>query len=445
MQQQPMQQPPGYGYPGGPGMPPMQQPPRKGLSGGAIGGIIAGVVVLAGVATAAVVLTDNGGGGGAGQGGGGPRALAAGWSSTGNGSTDHALGAWLTSQYLVRGTDGGVTAYRVADGTTAWTAKPLSGPSVPCAMSPTVSAAGIGMVGFGPDADHCSTLVGVDTRTGQTLFSTPLTNKDHTAPSSTSTFVVGNVGVIVNDNVLGGVDLANGKPVWGYQPRGQYCNEYPYGGAGVVLVDDYCADASPTYTLTAVDAATGARVWRKQQADHVDVESVLAGPSPVVAKLLSSSSSATSLYDTTGTPRTLSSANEVVSDGTATRMLNSSTLLLETRTEAPVYTMTAFNLTTGSVAWSYDGETHKGATPATSLQDGSGKLYAISLADYGANPLLVSLDPATGRSTVVAKLPQSDSQTMFLNGSVYVLPDGNGPKVLFVSGDSSTAAIQTFK
>ncbi|MEZ0065746.1 hypothetical protein ABIA32_001746 [Streptacidiphilus sp. MAP12-20] len=445
MVQPPLQQP-GYGYPAGPGMPPMAPPPKKGLGAGAIGGIIAGVVVLAGIATVGVVLTNQGGstaGSGGGGGGGGPRTLAAGWYVPGNGATKHQLGAWLTTQYLIRGTDNGVTAYKVTDGSVAWTAKPLSGPGVPCTMSPTVSATGIGTIGFGPDVDHCSSIVGVDTRSGQTLFSTPLTSKDHTSASSASTFVDGNVGVILNDNVIGGVDLTDGKPVWGYKSRGQYCNEYPYGGASVVLVDDYCADASPTYALTALDAATGKEVWRKAGTDHVEIESVLAGPSPVVARLLSGSTATnTHIYDATGEPRPLNSPNEIVSDGLSSRMLDSSTLLLETRSQTPVYGLTAFNLTTGAVSWSYDGESHKGAILAHSAQDAGGKLYAISLADYGSRPQLVSLDPTTGKSTVLATLPASDSEMMLMNGTVFVLPD---PKVLFVSADSSTAEIQTFK
>ncbi|SEL67112.1 PQQ-binding-like beta-propeller repeat protein [Streptacidiphilus jiangxiensis] len=453
-----------------PPLPPLPPPPTLGrpftgsprpagpLRGRRLAAIIAGGVALAAVAVTAVVLTSGGGGATGDTGGDGPdvRTLSAAWSLPGT-SDDHQVGTWVTAKYLVRATQSGVKAYNLADGTPAWTARPLSGPGVPCAMSPTISASGLGTIGFGPDSQDCSTLVGVDTLSGKTLWSTPLTTKDHTDAVPTTTFLDGQVGVIVDATVVGGVDLTDGHVVWGYKPRGQYCNAYPYGGAGAVVVDDYCADVSPAYTVTAFDAGTGRQIWQKQGTDHVQFGSVV-GASPVVATL---TDGAVNVYDPSGTPRPLTlpggiepGLRAVGGSDSGAQTVNTSTLLLPTRQQTPSRaTVTAVNTTTGATSWTYDGDTHQGAAlvhpqqeaPSGAGSGGAAKLYAISLApDYTdtGSPELVTLDPATGHSTVLAKLPPKPSSFLYTTGTVYVLPDG---RVLLVAVDGSGTAVRLFQ
>ncbi|WP_042387579.1 outer membrane protein assembly factor BamB family protein [Streptacidiphilus melanogenes] len=458
----PMEGQPQTGYPY-PGYPQPAAPPRSGLSRNAITGIIAGGVALVVVAVAAVALASGGGGGGGGTGGGGGgsvRTLAAGWTVSGSVS-DEQIGTWVTNQYLVRASSAGVKAYNLSNGAPAWTAQPLSGGGVPCAMSPTVSASGIGTVGFGPNADSCTTLVGVDTNTGKTLWSTSLTSSGHSEASSTSTFVDNQVGVIVNDNVLGGVNLTNGHVVWGYKARGQYCNAYPYGGAGTVIVDDYCADVSPTYTLTALDAATGKQIWQKQESDHTQISSVMTG-SPIVATTESGGSQAAYRYDSSGNATALSLPNPVQapmrlnSADSGAVSVDSSTLLVPTNSSSSKQGITAVNPSTGVALWTYDGESHGGAvlvrTPQSASGSGSGsgsgstgKVYAISFVPgYSSNsgPEIVSLDPASGKSTVIAKLPSDLTAVDYSPGTVYLLPNG---QVLLATPDATGKAVQLFK
>ncbi|WP_042370410.1 outer membrane protein assembly factor BamB family protein [Streptacidiphilus neutrinimicus] len=444
---------PGYPYPGYP------QPaaaPRSGLSRNAITGIIAGGVALVVVAVAAIALTSGGGGGGGGTGGGGSaRTLAAGWTVKGS-LSDQQVGTWVTNQYLVRASSAGVKAYNLSNGAPAWTAQPLSGSAVPCAMSPTVSASGIGTIGFGPNVDSCTTLVGIDTSTGKTLWSSSLTSSDHTDATPTATFIDGQVGVIVNSNVLGGVNLTNGQVVWGYKARGQYCNAYPYGGAGTVIVDDYCADVTPTYTLSALDAATGKQIWQKQESDHIQISTVLDG-SPIVATTESGGSEAAYRYDSSGNSTPLSLPDPVQ----APMRLNSadsgavavgpSTLLVPTNSSSSKQAITAVNPSTGAVLWTYDGESHGGAdvisTPqsASGSGSGAGKVYAISFTPgYSSNaaPEIVSLDPTSGKSTVIAKLPSNLVPVNYSPGSVYMLPNG---QILLAAPDLGGTAAQLFK
>ncbi|WP_042425223.1 outer membrane protein assembly factor BamB family protein [Streptacidiphilus anmyonensis] len=451
---------PGYPYPG---YPQPAAPPRGSLSRGALIGIVAGGVALVVIAVTAVALASNGGGGGGGTNGGGGgsvRTLATGWKVPGSVS-DEQIGTWVTNQYLVRASSAGVKAYSLSTGAPAWTAQPLSGSGVPCAMSPTVSASGIGTVGFGPNADSCTTLVGVDTSTGKTLWSTSLTSSGHTEGSSTATFVDGQVGVIVNGNVLGGVNLTNGQVVWGYKARGQYCNAYPYGGAGTVIVDDYCADVSPTYTLTALDAATGKQIWQKQESDHVQISNVMDG-SPIVATTESGGSQAAYRYDSSGNSTPLALPDPVQapmrlnSADSGALVVGPSTLLVPTNSSSSRQGIAAVNPSTGATLWTYDGESHGGAvlvrTPQNASGSGSGaggsdagKVYAISfIPGYGSNsgPQIVSLDPASGKASVIAQLPSDLTTVDYSPGTVYLLPNG---QVLLASPDASGTAVQLFK
>jgi outer membrane protein assembly factor BamB len=324
-------------------------------------------------------------------------------------------------------------------------------------MSPTVSPSGIGTIGFGPDFSNCTTLVGVDTHTGKTLWSTSLTTSDHTAPTAVSTFIDGQVGVIVNDNVLGGVNLTDGHVVWGYKARGQYCNAYPYGGVGTVLVDDYCADVNPSYVVTALDAATGKQLWQKPGSDHVEFGGVL-DSSPLIAIVNGTGgSSAVNRYDSGGnaTALTLKETIETTSSGMGVSSADAgaqtvgSTLVFPSRPSEEKQDITGINPTTGATLWTYDGETHGGAAlmhPAQSASGaGAGKVYAISFVNgygTGAGPEVVAIDAATGKSTVIAKLPANPDSLVYSSGSVYLLPDG---RVLLASADASGTAVRLFK
>jgi outer membrane protein assembly factor BamB len=321
-------------------------------------------------------------------------------------------------------------------------------------MSPTVSASGIGTIGFGPNVDSCTTLVGVDTNTGKTLWSTSLTTSDHTEASETSTFVDGQVGVIVNGNVLGGVDLTNGHVVWGYKARGQYCNAYPYGGAGTVIVDDYCADVQPEYMLTALDGATGKQIWQKQESDHIQISSILDG-SPIIATTESGGSDSAFVYDTRGNSTPLALTNPVQSP---TRLnsadsgavsLGPSTLLVPTNSSSSKQGISAVNPTTGTTLWSYDGQSHGGAvllrTPQSASSAAPAKVYAISFSPgYSSDeaPTIVSLDPTSGKATAIAKLPSNLTPVEYSPGTVYLLPNG---QILLAAPDLGGTAAQLFK
>ncbi|WP_370085008.1 PQQ-binding-like beta-propeller repeat protein [Streptacidiphilus sp. MAP12-16] len=414
---------PGYGGYPGPGYP--QAAPKKKLGGGAIAGIIIGVVVLAAIAGVTVMLT----GGSSSPGG---KTLAKVWSVTANGSEDRLVGSWLTGTTLVRASSaGGVVAYNVSDGSKAWTITPPSGGSVPCAISPTVTTGGIGTMAFGTDPNSCTVFAGVDSSTGRILWTIPLTGAGHTVAMSAQTYIQGSVATVVSGGEAGGFDTTTGKRVWLYQPRGQYCNETNKGTTGAILVDDYCADASPAYTLSAVDGATGKVLWRKTETDHVNVDTVL-GANPLVAAVSSSGNETVNVYDGSGNPKPLNvsgvrldtssvwSTNAISLSGQT--MVVQSADDLSSSSGSTAGKVVAYDLSTGDPLWTYNGESQHGAVLVNAAADG--KLYALSTGSFSGSPHFVSLDPTTGKSTVLGALPSGTNGWTFSGGALYTTPDG---------------------
>ncbi|MEZ0095694.1 PQQ-binding-like beta-propeller repeat protein [Streptacidiphilus sp. EB129] len=437
------------GYPAPYGYPQGAPAPKRGLGGGLIAGIIAGVVVLAAIATAVVVLTTGGGGSSTGGGGGGNGGLSKAWSVPSAGADDRLIGSWLTAKTVIRASTGaGVVAYNISDGSKAWTLTPPADGTVPCAASPTTTSDGIGTMAFGTSANTCSELAGVDSATGRILWTLKLTDDQHGTPSRAQTFITGSVATVINTNVFAGVDVRTGNRVWGYTARGNYCNETMYGTTGVVLVDDFCADDNmPRYTLTAMDAATGKTLWRKTEDNHTDFTDILSG-NPVVAAQYAGSSNTVEVFDGSGNARQLSTAGATLasggfSDGHSVQLIGN-TLVVQNAmdsgsTGATAGKVVAYDLTSGSPLWTYNGESQHGAVLFDPAADG--KLYALSTGSYEGSPHLVQLDPVTGKSTVLGALPAGTDGWSFTSGTLYTV----GGAVIALNDYSDTDALRVYR
>ncbi|TDU06721.1 outer membrane protein assembly factor BamB [Streptomyces sp. 846.5] len=436
--------PPQQGYPqqGYPpyGYAPPPAPPQRKLGGGAIAGIVAGVVVLASIAVVGVMIVN----GGSKKNG---STLSKAWSVPAFGSDDRLIGSWMTSTALVRASSsGGVTSYAIADGGKSWTLTPPSSAQTPCAMSPTTTADGIGTMAFGSDANSCSVFAGVDSHTGKILWTFPLTSATDSVAMAASTYIQGSVATVVSGDRVGGFDAATGKQVWGLKPRGNYCNESSVATTGIVLVDDYCADVSPSYTLTAVNAATGRQMWRKTESDHTTISSLLNG-SPLVSVLSTGGAASLHVYDGSGnSTATLSAPNlrlneyhEVTASLPGQLLVVQGEEDLSSSNGSTAGNIVAFNLATGAEAWTYDGESNHGALLAQST--GDGKLYALSTGTYSGSPHFVSLDPATGKSTVLGALPSDTNGWTFSGGMLYATSDGG---LIALSSYGDEAAVSKY-
>lgn len=350
--------------------------------------------------------------------------LARGWQLPARGGDDALVGSWLTGKLLIRAsTAGSVTAYDLADGHVEWTAalppNEVAHGTRPCTMSPTLTSGGLGTVAFGKDGNSCTTLAGIDTDTGTVLWTVPLTDAKHKVATAARTFVQGEVATIVSENFLGGVNLRTGHRVWGFTPRGYYCNAYDWGGDGVVLVDDYCADSKTPFTFTAYDGRTGKKLWSRVQAVHTDVAHVYAG-SPLIVGEHTAGEDSVRVVAPSGDSRKLAVGDTELAPGNGTDADHSARIVdgvLVTPAQTRKGTeIDAFDVSTGAKLW---------ACPALALATATkpgDPVYA--LAGSPAAPQLVRLDPRTGHLTAVAALPPTTGRHPFTTGTVYVTPDG---------------------
>ncbi|MGW7609703.1 outer membrane protein assembly factor BamB family protein [Streptomyces sp. NPDC054766] len=346
------------------------------------------------------------------------------WQIPAPAADDALIGSWLTDKLLVRaGSRGGLRAYDLTDGKQVWSAASFAGAAergtVPCAMSPTLSARGIGTVAFGKDGSTCTWLAGVKASTGKILWSIPLTNTKHPTATTAATYLQGNVATIVSENFLGGVDVRTGSRVWGYKARGHYCNAYDRGTEGVVLVDDFCLDQKTRFTLTAYDGRTGKVIWRKPESAHSDVTHVLSG-SPLVAAVHTARQDAVRVFDTTGTGRKLAVGDDELTTGNESGADHSVRLygnvLVAPASAAGSPVIDGFDTATGAKLW-----THRSAALAVPASGADDKVYAVTTS---GSPQLITIDPRTGHTTPVAGLPVGTGKWNFTSGTVYVTSDG---------------------
>ncbi|MFF8534061.1 PQQ-binding-like beta-propeller repeat protein [Streptomyces sp. NPDC015532] len=347
------------------------------------------------------------------------------WQIPAPAADDALIGSWLTDKLLVRASSrGGLRAYDLADGKQVWrAASPATAAkrgTVPCGMSPTLSAQGIGTVAFGKDGSTCTWLAGIKASTGKILWSLPLTGKKHQVAAPAATYLQGDVATVVGVNFLGGVDLRTGSRVWGYKARGHYCNAYNWGADGVVLVDDFCLDKKNRFTLTAYNGKTGKVIWRKSERAHSDVTHILSG-SPLIAAVHTARQDAVRVFGTNGTGRKLAVGNDELTTGNETGADHSARLygkvLVTPASAAGSAVIDGFDTTTGAKLW-----TQRSAVLAVPASGADDKVYAITTS--GA-PQLITIDPRTGRTTPVAGLPVGTGKWGFTSGTVYVTSDGS--------------------
>ncbi|MFE3166029.1 PQQ-binding-like beta-propeller repeat protein [Streptomyces sp. NPDC059224] len=346
------------------------------------------------------------------------------WQIPAPAADDTLTGSWLTGELLVRASSrGGLRAYDLTDGRQLWNTTPSADAAergtVPCAMSPTLSARGIGTVAFGKDGSTCTWLAGVRAATGKILWSMPLTSTKHPAAATAATYLQGDVATVVSENFLGGVDIRTGDRVWGYKARGHYCNAYDWGTDGTVLVGDFCLDRKTRFTLTAYDGRTGRKIWQKPESAHSEVTHILSG-SPLVAAVHTARQDAVRVFDTSGTGRKLAVGDDELTSGNDTAADHSARIyghvLVTPASAAGRTVIDGFDITTGARLWTHDSAVL--AVPAPGADD---TVYAVTTS---GSPQLIAIDPRTGHSRPVAGLPAGTGTWHLTSGTVYVRPDG---------------------
>lgn len=254
----------------------------------------AGVAALAVLVTAGVMVSGESGGSG-----GSVAAAASGekgftvahakiWTATPAaepqaGADDTLLGSWLLGDAVVRAESTGVHAYGLADGKATWSLEPPAPGAVPCGLSPTVNAAGLGAAVFRTQADPrspCTLVAAVDTRTGRTAWTKTL--------SDTKDQYTAHVGVTEDKVIAVGDDkalawqAADGADVWQYTGQGKFCTLSGGVQGKTVLLHSSCADSTPVDQAVSLNTADGKVSWWRGLNNQPKTVTVLSAEPAVV-------------------------------------------------------------------------------------------------------------------------------------------------------------------
>ncbi|MDH6134314.1 hypothetical protein P3T37_003717 [Kitasatospora sp. MAA4] len=178
------------------------------------------------------------------------------------GADDTLIGSWLLSDALVRADSSGVHAYDLASGKPTWSVAAPAAGAVPCGLSPTVNAAGLGGVLFRTAADPnspCTQLSVVDSKTGKTAWTKSLSGA--TGPYAAHVAVTDDKVVAVGDDKAIAWAAADGKDAWQYTGQGKFCSLSGSASGATVLVHSSCADSTPADQAVALSVSEGKVLW----------------------------------------------------------------------------------------------------------------------------------------------------------------------------------------
>ena len=199
------------------------------------------------------------------------------------GADDTLVGSWLLSDAVVRADSSGVHAYDLAAGKPTWSVAAPSAGAVPCGLSPTVNAAGLGGVLFRPAADPnspCTLLSVVDSKTGKTAWTKTLSGA--TGPYAAHVAVTDDKVVAVGDDKAIAWAAADGKDAWQYAGQGKFCSLSGSASGATVLVHSTCADSTPADQAVALSVAEGKVLWWRGLNNQPKTVTVLSAEPAVV-------------------------------------------------------------------------------------------------------------------------------------------------------------------
>ncbi|MEU1420609.1 PQQ-binding-like beta-propeller repeat protein [Kitasatospora sp. NPDC005751] len=451
------QQQPGYAFPGAP----VPAPPKRRNPVMVWGGIIGGVLAIAIVAGLVVLFTENkkdpdtpsadggtsstggttdssttdpsaGTGGGSGGSGGKAGSYSLAWTAAkpaNAASGSQLLGIWGADKAVVRADSYGIRALNSADGKELWTLAPPAGSKEFCAVSYGVNSKHIAAVALNTGDSDCSTVGAVDISTGKLLWSAKVSTERMSSPTLTVTEKVIGIG----GNVAGAVNIADGSPVWQFQPRDKDCNVYGKVAGTQIAVSDRCygSNANPKSQLVLVDTDTGKTTSPAPVPFTGSIERIdkVVSDQPLVLLVTSGPNGDYILpFDKSNKPMTPMSVKEPGADSLrlsgqadafTQNVVSGTTLYVQTNPSKPA--VNAYDLTTGKRLWSSTGGTNDGIR-LVSGTDKDGKVRAVLDMGYGKGAKIVTLAPADGAVTELGTITsQKNSDFIGSSTTEYVL------------------------
>ncbi|MDH6113522.1 hypothetical protein P3T36_001599 [Kitasatospora sp. MAP12-15] len=199
------------------------------------------------------------------------------------GADDTLLGSWLLADAVVRADSTGVHAYDLATGKPTWSVAPPAPGAVPCGLSPTVNATGLGGVLFRPSADPttpCVLLAAVDSKTGKTAWTKTVSAA--TGAYAAHVAVTADKVVVVGDDKAAAWAAADGTDAWQYAGQGKFCTLSGSASGATVLLHSACADSTPADQAVALSVADGKVLWWRGLNNQPKTVTVLSAEPAVV-------------------------------------------------------------------------------------------------------------------------------------------------------------------
>ncbi|MFC9329893.1 PQQ-binding-like beta-propeller repeat protein [Kitasatospora sp. NPDC057015] len=361
------------------------------------------------------------------------------------GADDTLLGSWLLGEAVVRAQSTGVQAYDLTSGKPTWSVEPPVAGAVPCGLSPSVNAAGLGAALFRPQADPnapCTLVVAVDTKAGKAAWTKTLSDAKEKYGARIG--VTEDKVIAIGDDKAVAWQSADGADVWQYTGQGKFCTLAGGVEGKTVVLHSSCADSTPVDQAVSLHTADGKVGWWRGLNNRPRTVTVLSAEPAVVATTGEKpADDRVFAWGAEGDPAT---EIPVVADDTRIDVVHGSFsatpgMYFQDHTMAVTLTpvaggpvsVAAYDLTTGKQLWKAP-TAEKGKVRAVGLDNGALLLAADERLGQPARLSRFAL--SGGDETVGGNFPQGTG-SLLIAGRVLI----GGGKVIAVPEHSSTFGV----
>ena len=229
----------------------------------------------------------------------------------GSGGSDSytTTGQWLYDKTLVAG-EKTLVGYDLKTGQRLWAVNPPSSGLTPCTMSTELTKGGVGAVLYTSDSSPsttsaCDWVQAVDAATGEEKWHAELKVRENSRTSA-SLLVNEDQVVAMTNNVIAAYDIDTGAEKWSGD-AGQSCYRYGKGeGKTLILVDSCPYNREPQNQVLSVDSTNGRILWKTKIDDSAFLRAAVLSANPPVVQINPGTAASRGYivsFDENGTPR----------------------------------------------------------------------------------------------------------------------------------------------
>lgn len=342
------------------------------------------------------------------------------------------IGQWTGAKNLVVGDQSALTGYDITTGKELWKAEaPVSG-AAPCAMSPELTADGLGGVlfrkaGARNTSAPCTLLTVIDTATGKVKWYEDVRpGADEGRDHSIAVDEKNNRVFALTANMAFSHALDSGKKNWD-AGGAKYCNLTGKVAATAVVVAQTCFDTNKT-VVASLDLADGHNKsrWKYTVPGDSSAKARILSADPAVASINPGSAAARGnivMFDSAGRPGPGVSMSQpfgklpenTIFDTSVPYRFDGTTMVTTVgSSSAKPRTVAAFDLTTGKEKWHQDVSAQGKAVQVVGIEGGN--VIAAESGDYSdVRGQLVRLQLTTGTATRGGRFPVDTAKSLDRN------------------------------